>query len=131
MALRIACCRHPGAGPIPDGRGQLAQALDPAVPGHEKALQDQVREKKNIVLKMNCVPEAFLSEDGTLTGLTILRKTDGAQENLPVSAVFVAAYIGAIALIGADALRHGAGFWRIFGRYMLFMYGYKIFDILV
>ena len=31
----------------------------------------------------------------------------------------------------ANALRHGAGFWRIFGRYMLFMYGYKIFDILV
>lgn len=56
----------------------------------EKALQDQVREKKNIVLKMSCVPEAFLSEDGTLTGLTIRRKTDGAQENLPVSAVFVA-----------------------------------------
>lgn len=56
----------------------------------EKALQDQVREKKNIVLKMNCVPEAFLSEDGALTGLAIRLKTDGAQENLPVSAVFVA-----------------------------------------
>ena len=48
-----------------------------------------------------------------------------------LTAVFATAYIGAIALIGADALRHGAGFWRIFGRYMLFMYGYKIFDILV
>lgn len=73
----------------------------------EKALQDQVREKKNIQLKMSCVPEAFLSEDGTLTGLTIRRKTDGAQENLPVSAVFVA--VGSdpqteafSALLGAD-----------------------------
>ena len=48
-----------------------------------------------------------------------------------LTAVFAASYIGAIALIGADALRHGAGFWRIFGRYMLFMVGYKVFDILV
>ena len=48
-----------------------------------------------------------------------------------LTAVFAAAYVGAIAFIGADALRHGAGYWRVFGRYMLFMYGYKVFDILV
>ncbi len=48
-----------------------------------------------------------------------------------LTAVVAAAYIGAIVLIGADALRRGCGFWQIFGRYMLFMYGYKVFDILV
>ena len=48
-----------------------------------------------------------------------------------LTAVLAVAYVGAIVLIGADALRHGCGFWQIFGRYMLFLYGYKIFDILV
>ena len=48
-----------------------------------------------------------------------------------LTAVTAIAYIGAIVLIGADAIRHGCGFWQIFGRYMLFMYGYKVFDILV
>ncbi len=48
-----------------------------------------------------------------------------------LTAVFAIAYVGAIVLIGADALRHGCGYWQIFGRYMLFMYGYKVFDILV
>ncbi len=48
-----------------------------------------------------------------------------------LTAVIAATYIGAVALIGADALRRGGGFWQVFGRYMLFMYGYKIFDILV
>ena len=48
-----------------------------------------------------------------------------------LTAVFAAAYIGAVVLLGADALRHGYGFWRIFGRYMVFLYGYKVFDILM
>ena len=48
-----------------------------------------------------------------------------------LTAVLAVAYVGAIVLIGADALRHGCGFRQIFGRYMLFLYGYKIFDILV
>ena len=48
-----------------------------------------------------------------------------------LTAVVAAVYVGGIVLIGADALRRGCGFWRIFGRYMLFMVGYKVFDILV
>ena len=48
-----------------------------------------------------------------------------------LTAVLAIAYVGGVFLIGADALRHGCGFWRIFGRYMLFMVGYKVFDILV
>ena len=40
-------------------------------------------------------------------------------------------YVGGIVLIGADALRHGCSFGQIFGLYLLFMYGYKVFDILV
>ena len=48
-----------------------------------------------------------------------------------LTALLCVTYIGAVALIGADALCRGGGFRRIFGRYMLFMYGYKIFDILV
>ncbi len=48
-----------------------------------------------------------------------------------LTAVFAIAYVGAIVLIGADALRRGCGTWQIFGRYMLFLYGYKMFDILV
>ena len=40
-------------------------------------------------------------------------------------------YIAAIWFLGADGLRHGYGFWLLFGRYMLFFYGYKLFDILV
>ena len=46
-------------------------------------------------------------------------------------AVVAIAYAGGIVLIGTDALRHSCGFWQIFGRYLLFMYGYKVFDILV
>ena len=48
-----------------------------------------------------------------------------------LTAVFATAYVGAVVWIGVDALRHGCGFWRTFGRYMLFLYGYKVFDILV
>ncbi len=48
-----------------------------------------------------------------------------------LTAVVAIAYLGAIVLIGADALRRSCGFWQIFGLYMLFMYGYKVFDILV
>ena len=48
-----------------------------------------------------------------------------------LTAVFAIAYVGGLVLIGADALLSGCGFWRIFGRYLLFFYGYKVFDILV
>lgn len=48
-----------------------------------------------------------------------------------LTAVVAVAYVGGIVLIGADALRHGCGYWGIFGRYLLFMVGYKVFDILV
>ena len=40
-------------------------------------------------------------------------------------------YLGALVFIGYDGLRRGNGFWLLFGRYLLFFYGYKVFDILV
>ena len=43
----------------------------------------------------------------------------------------LAGYVGALFFLGADGLRRGYGFWMLFGRYMLFLYGYKLFDILV
>ena len=45
--------------------------------------------------------------------------------------LMAAVYVGMILYVGADGLRSGAGFWQLFGRYMLFLYGYKVFDILV
>ena len=48
-----------------------------------------------------------------------------------LTAVVAISYVGGIVLIGADALRHGCSFGQIFGLYLLFMYGYKVFDILV
>ena len=42
-----------------------------------------------------------------------------------------AGYAGLLIYLGADGLRCGYGFWLLFGRFMLFMYGYKLFDILV
>ncbi len=48
-----------------------------------------------------------------------------------LTAVVSTAYLGALFLLGADGLQRGYGFWRLFGRFMLFMYGYKLFDILV
>ena len=42
-----------------------------------------------------------------------------------------AGYAGVLFFLGADGLRRGYGFWPLFGRYMLFLYGYKLFDILV
>lgn len=48
-----------------------------------------------------------------------------------LTAVAAAAYVGAVVWPGADARRHGCGFWQVYGRYMLFFYGYKVFDILV
>ncbi|MBR7174804.1 MAG: hypothetical protein IKD50_10300 [Clostridia bacterium] len=46
-------------------------------------------------------------------------------------ALMAAGYVGVIFFLGADGIRRGYGFWLLFGRYMLFMYGYKLFDILV
>ncbi len=47
------------------------------------------------------------------------------------TALAAAGYAGLLFFLGADGLRQGYGFWPLFGRYMLFMYGYKLFDILV
>ncbi len=48
-----------------------------------------------------------------------------------LTGLFAATYLGALALLGWDGLRHGCGFWGLYGRYLLFLYGYKLFDILV
>ena len=48
-----------------------------------------------------------------------------------LTAVFAVAYLGALAFIGYDGVRCGDGFWLLFGRYLLFFYGYQVFDILV
>ena len=48
-----------------------------------------------------------------------------------LTAAAVGIYLAALWLLGADGLRRGYGFWLLFGRYMLFFYGYKLFDILV
>lgn len=48
-----------------------------------------------------------------------------------ITALAASGYIGLLFFLGADGLRRGYGFWLLFGRYMLFLYGYKLFDILV
>ena len=48
-----------------------------------------------------------------------------------LTAVMLAGYLGAVLFLGMDGLRRGYEFWLLFGRYMLFLYGYKLFDILV
>ena len=48
-----------------------------------------------------------------------------------LTALAAAGYVGLLFFLGADGLRRGYGFWLLFGRFMLFMYGYKLFDILV
>ncbi len=48
-----------------------------------------------------------------------------------LTAAAAAGYLGALVFLGADGIRRGYGFWLLFGRFMLFMYGYKLFDILV
>ena len=48
-----------------------------------------------------------------------------------MTALAAAGYVGLLLFLGADGLRRGYGFWLLFGRFMLFLYGYKLFDILV
>ena len=48
-----------------------------------------------------------------------------------MTALAAAGYVGLLFFLGADGIRRGYGFWLLFGRFMLFMYGYKLFDILV
>ena len=48
-----------------------------------------------------------------------------------LTALAAAGYAGLLFFLGADGIRRGYGFWLLFGRFMLFMYGYKLFDILV
>ena len=48
-----------------------------------------------------------------------------------LTALAAAGYAGVLYFLGADGIRRGYGFWLLFGRFMLFMYGYKLFDILV
>ena len=42
-----------------------------------------------------------------------------------------ALFIGGYVFLGADGLRRGYGFWLLWWRYMIALYGYKLFDILV
>ena len=48
-----------------------------------------------------------------------------------MTALAAAGYAGLLFFLAADGLRRGYGFWRLVGRYMLFLYGYKLIDILV
>ncbi len=48
-----------------------------------------------------------------------------------LTALAAAGYAGLLFFLGADGIRRGYGFWPLFGRFMLFLYGYKLFDILV
>ena len=48
-----------------------------------------------------------------------------------MTALAAAGYVGLLFFLGADGLRRSYGFWLLFGRFMLFLYGYKLFDILV
>ena len=48
-----------------------------------------------------------------------------------ITALAAAGYAGVLFFLGADGVRRGYSFWLLFGRYMLFLYGYKLFDILV
>ena len=48
-----------------------------------------------------------------------------------LTALAAAGYVGVLFFLGADGIRRGYGFWLLFGRFMLFLYGYKLFDILV
>ena len=48
-----------------------------------------------------------------------------------MTALAAAGYVGLLFFLGADGLRRGYSFWLLFGRFMLFLYGYKLFDILV
>lgn len=48
-----------------------------------------------------------------------------------LTALAAGIYLTALWFLGADGLQHGYGFWLLFGRYMLFFYGYKLFDIIV
>lgn len=50
----------------------------------------------------------------------------GYALTLAMAALFAGGYV----FLGADGLRRGYGFWLLWGRYMLALYGYKLFDIL-
>ena len=47
-----------------------------------------------------------------------------------ITALAAAGYAGLFVFLGTDGIRCGYGFWLLFGRFMLFLYGYKLFDIL-
>ena len=40
-------------------------------------------------------------------------------------------FVGSYVYLGADGLRRGCGFWALWGRFIVALYGYKLFDILV
>jgi len=48
-----------------------------------------------------------------------------------MTAAAAGVYLGALYFLGADGIRQGYGFWSLSVRFMLFLYGYKLFDILV
>ncbi len=65
-----------------------------------------------------------------------IREAAKAHPDPPVGRQIIGYLLTALAAAGyagvrADGIRRGYGFWLLFGRYMLFLYGYKLFDILV
>ncbi len=51
----------------------------------------------------------------------------GSLLTLAMAVLFTGCYV----FLGADGLRRGYSFWLLWGRYMIALYGYKLFDILV
>ncbi|MBQ8927377.1 MAG: hypothetical protein IJ055_03765 [Oscillospiraceae bacterium] len=45
--------------------------------------------------------------------------------------LFLLSFLGGIAFLGLDGLRHGYGFWRLTGRFIVTLYLIKLFDIVV
>ena len=43
-----------------------------------------------------------------------------------ITALAAAGYTGALFFLGADGIWRGYGFWPLFGRYMLFLYGFSL-----
>lgn len=51
----------------------------------------------------------------------------GYALTLAMAALFACGYV----YLGADGLRRGYGFGRLLGRFLIVLYGYKLFDIIV
>ena len=92
-----------------------------------------IRTKEAIPMKKyraECIGTATLVILGC--GTAMLVGCDAAAgSGYLLTALALAGYVGVLCFLGADGLRRGYGFCLLFGRYMLVMYGYKLFDILV